>query len=56
MKKVVLGVLAIVAIVGSRPVAKRIGRKLREHCGRMAAQCQQMAGRFATRGEPVGRT
>lgn len=56
MKKAILGLVAIGAVIGSRPVARRMGRKMREHCEQMAAQCKQMAGQFQTRGEAVGRT
>ena len=56
MKKAILGFVAIGAVIGSRPVARRMGRKMREHCEQMAAQCKQMAGQFGTRGEAVGRT
>ena len=56
MEKAILGLVAIAAIVGSRPPAICMGRKLREHCEQMAAQCKQMAGEFGARGEAVGRT
>lgn len=56
MKKAMLGFVAIGALFGSRPAARRIGRKMREHCGQMAAQCKQLAGQFGTHGESIGRT
>ena len=56
MKKAILGFVALGAIIGLRPVARRMGRKMREHCEQMAAQCKQMTGQFGTRGEVVGRT
>ena len=43
MKKVIIGFVAVGAIVGLRPVAKRLGHEMREHCGQMAEQCKQMA-------------
>ena len=56
MKKAIVGVVAIGAIIGSRPVARRMGRKMREHCEQMAAQCKQIAAQPGGRGEAVGRT
>ena len=50
MKKAILGFVAIGAIYGSRAVARRFGRKMREHCEQMAAQCKQMAGQPGTGG------
>jgi hypothetical protein len=55
MKKAILGLAAVGAIVGVRR-ATRMVQKMREHCGQMAAQCKQMATGFGTRGEPIGRT
>jgi len=56
MKRAILGFVAIGAILGSRPVARRMGRKMREHCAQMAVQCKQIAGQVGGRGEAVGRT
>ena len=52
MRKAIIGVAAVGAIVGLGVVSRRIGHKMREHCGQMAAQCKQMvAGQFTERGE-----
>ena len=55
MNKAIVGLAAVGAVVGVRRV-KRIGQKMREHCGQMAAQCKQMAGQIGGRGEAVGKT
>ncbi len=39
MKKVIIGLGALGALIALRPVA---GRKMREHCERMAGKCRQM--------------
>ena len=49
MKKVIIGLVAIAAMLGLRPVLRRMGHQMRKHC-------EQMAERFAGRGEAVGRT
>lgn len=56
MKKAIFGVAAVGAAVGLRPLAKRVSKRMRAHCGAMAAQCMQIAGQVAGRHEPVGRT
>jgi hypothetical protein len=56
MKKATVGLVAVGALVGFRPLVRRMGHKMREHCGQMAAQCKQMAGQFGGRGEAVGGT
>jgi hypothetical protein len=56
MKKALVGLVVVGAVVGLRPVARRMGHKMREHCGQMAAQCKQMGVQFGGRGEAVGRT
>ena len=55
MKKAIVGLAAVGAVVGVRR-AKRMGQKMREHCGQMAAQCKQMAAQVGGRGEVVGKT
>jgi hypothetical protein len=55
MKKAILGIAAVGAVVGLRPLATRMSAKMREHCGEMAAECKHMATQFAGRHEPVGR-
>jgi hypothetical protein len=54
MKKVILGLAAVGAIVGIRR-ASRMAKKMREDCAQMAVQCKQMATQFGGHGEPVGR-
>jgi hypothetical protein len=56
MKRGLVGLVAVGAVVGLCAVARRMSRKMREHCGQMAAQCKQMAVQFGDRGEAVGRT
>jgi hypothetical protein len=55
MKKAIVGVAALGAIIGLRPLARRMAQKMREHCAQMAAQCKQMAAQAGGRGEPAGR-
>ena len=56
MRKAIIGVAAVGALVGLGVVSRRIGHKMREHCGQMAAQCKDMATTFAERRELAGRT
>lgn len=42
MKKVIVGLVAVGAIIALRPVAGRVGHKMREHCEHMAGKCRQM--------------
>jgi hypothetical protein len=56
MKKAIVVFAALGTIVALRPVARRMGQKMSEHCEQMAAQCKQMAANVGGRGEPVGRT
>ena len=56
MTKATLGFVAIRAIIVSRPVARRLGRTIREHCEQTAAQCKQMAAQIGARGEAASRT
>jgi hypothetical protein len=56
MKKMIVGLVAVGAIVGLRSARTRIGHRMREHCGEMAERCMEMAAQFAGRGEAVGRT
>jgi flagellar biosynthesis/type III secretory pathway M-ring protein FliF/YscJ len=44
MKKAIVGLLAVGAAIALRPVVRRMGQKMREHCKQMAAQ-------FGARGE-----
>lgn len=67
MKKVLIGFAAIGAAIALRPLLKRIGRNMSEHCGQMMAGCgaagktaevrehfDQDAPRFTGDREPVG--
>jgi hypothetical protein len=56
IKKMIVGLVAVGAIVGLRSARKRIGHKMRDHCGEMAERCMEMAAQFARRGEAAGRT
>ena len=55
MKKLIVGVAAVGAVVALRPVVKRrMLEKMREHCGGMAEHCKQMMGQSASRSETTG--
>jgi len=67
MRKVLIGFAAIGAVIALRPVLKRIGRKMSEHCGQMmdgygaADKTAEMSGHFdqdaprsPTNREPLG--
>jgi hypothetical protein len=54
MKKALVALVAVGAVIGFLPLARRAGHKMSEHCGQMAAQCKEMAGQFGARGEAVG--
>ncbi len=56
MKKAIVGLSAVGAVVGLRPLARRMSHKMREHCRQMAARCKQMAEQFGGHGEAVDRT
>ena len=47
MRKAIIGVAVISAVVGLGIVGRRIGHKMREHCGQMAAE-------FRGQGEAAG--
>jgi hypothetical protein len=47
MKKAIIGLVAVAAVIGLRPAVRRMGDKMREHCEQMAAQ-------FAGRGAAAG--
>ena len=40
MKKLIVGLVAVGAVIALRPVGTRIGRKVREHCEQMAGECK----------------
>lgn len=48
IKKAIIGLMAVAAVIGLRPVMRRMGHKLRAHC-------EEMAGQFGGR-EAAGRT
>ena len=55
MKKLIVGVAAVGAVVALRPAVKRrMLQKMHEHCGQMAAHCEQMMGQSAGRSETSG--
>lgn len=55
MKKVIVGLVAVGAIVALRSAAGRSGHSMSEHCKQMAGRCKQMmAGQPADRGPAAG--
>lgn len=56
MKKAIIGVAAVAAVVGLGVVSRRVGHKMREHCVQMAAQCKDMATQLAERRKLAGGT
>lgn len=42
MKRALIGFFAIAAVVALRPLSKRIGRKVSQHCAQMASKCEEM--------------
>ena len=72
MKKLIVGFVAVGAVIGLRPLVGRIGRKMRAHCEQMMAgqvgsggeahhsmrECceQRMVGQSGDRREAVGTT
>jgi hypothetical protein len=45
MKKLMLGLVAVGALIALRPVVKRrMVQKMREHCTQMAGHCREMMG------------
>ena len=56
MKKAIIGVAAVGAVVGLGVVSWRVGHKMRAHFGQMVAHCKQMmVGQFEEQGAPVTR-
>lgn len=52
MKKVIVGLVAVGAILALRSTAGRSSHSMREHCKQMAGRCKQlMAGLSAEHGE-----
>lgn len=55
MKKLIVGLIVIGAILALRTAAGRIGQKMREHCREMAGNCRQMmAGKAGKSGQESG--
>ena len=56
MKKVIVGIVAVGALIALRPVVKRrMVQKMREHCKQMAVHCKEMMGaQPGGRGETTG--
>jgi hypothetical protein len=54
--RTIVGFAVVGAIIGLRPLARRVGEKMQKHCAEIAAHCMQMAAQFGSHGEPVGRT
>ncbi len=55
MKKGIVGFVALGVIIALRPLARRMGQKMRQHCAQMAVQHNQVAAQVGNRGEAVGR-
>ena len=53
MKKLIIALAAIGAVLALRPVVTRKARSMREHCEQMAAKCKQMMGQSGG-GEEAG--
>jgi hypothetical protein len=65
MKKAIVGLVAVGAVIALRPLLRRMGHKMREHCEQMAAQfgghaemahkmaecCKGMSAQSESRGE-----
>ena len=52
MKKLIVGAVAVGAVVALRPVVKRrMLEKMREHCGQMAEHCEPMGAQREERSE-----
>ena len=47
IKKAIIGLVAVAAIFGLRPVLRRTGHQMRK-------RCEEMAGQFAGRGAAAG--
>lgn len=53
MKKAIVGLVGVGAIVGIGRARHTLNHKMREHCEQMAAHCKNVA---THRSEPIGRT
>jgi hypothetical protein len=54
MKKLIVGLVAVAAVLALRPVGKRMAQKMREHCEQMAGKCQQKMAQFGGGGKEAG--
>ncbi len=55
MKKLIVGLFAVGAILALRSAASRSGHSMSEHCKQMAGRCKQMmAAQSADRGPTAG--
>ena len=54
MRKAILGLVAIGAVIGLLPILKRKAHKMRAHCEQMAAKCEQMMAQSGAGDKPVG--
>ena len=54
MKKLIIGLVAVAAVLALRPVGKRMAHKMREHCEQMAGKCQEKMAQFGGGGEESG--
>ena len=51
MKRALIGVFAIAAVVALRPLSQRIGRKMSEHCAQMATKCKETMSAHGASGQ-----
>ena len=54
MTTVIVGLVAIGAVVALRPVVRRGGERMREHCAQMAAKCKEMMAQSEAGGATTG--
>jgi hypothetical protein len=53
MKKLIIGLVAVAAVLALRPVGKRMAQKMREHCEQMAGKCQEKMAQPETGGQEI---
>jgi len=54
MKKLIVGLLVVAAVLAVRPLMKRKAQRMREHCEQMATKCKQMMAQSGPRDEEAG--
>ena len=54
MRKAILGLVAIGAVIGLLPMLRRRAHEMRAHCEQMAAKCKQMMAQPGAADKPVG--